>query len=164
MQPWELIVYTACIELKTNRAHNEVVNRHRRYTNRQRRLDRLMSKIRDSCAPLVKVTTLHREPNPSQRGGMPFTLEPRVVEIAAPFPSTIDALKWPLLKGMVEKDTSVEEMEQTFNQRRDEIDRAISEWNAKVEQDVFDIWDEGRAEEASAGRVEGSTRKPGASN
>ncbi|CUA68371.1 hypothetical protein RSOLAG22IIIB_07886 [Rhizoctonia solani] len=43
-----------------------------------------------------------------------------------------DVHKWPIIKSLLEADTSADQLEQDFNVRREEIDTMVSEWRDKL--------------------------------
>lgn len=84
----------------------------------------------------------------------------RRTNIDMPFPTTAEILTWPMIKEIVEVDRPVEELEDVFNQSRDEIDQAISDWRAKVDQDVLETWhrEPGESSSSNAGGSKGKRR------
>lgn len=86
-------------------------------------------------------------------------IQPHINIISMPFPTTAELLTWPIVKEMVENDTSVEELEEKFKERRGDIDQALSSWKEKVLRDVLDIWRKGSEEKPSQATSGGTKGK-----
>lgn len=65
-------------------------------------------------------------------------------KICTAFPTPTEALTIPVVKEQIEKDISVVAIRQNLIDLEMEIHQAIVDWQAKVRQDLFEIWDQGR--------------------
>lgn len=121
--------------LKSNRTHHEKEERENRFTERQRHVHNVFSKIRTSLPPLVTVEVVWPSDEQDEH-----PKNPRLSRVDMPFPTTAELLTWPAIREMVEVDRSVEEMEKAFNEDWQEISKVITGWRKKVPKDVVDIW------------------------
>ncbi|CAE6475424.1 unnamed protein product [Rhizoctonia solani] len=64
----------------------------------------------------------------SSSGNIDVTLPPSHVILTDIFPDIVDALEWPVVKALYETDALVDVMEESFVERRSEIDAAIADW------------------------------------
>ncbi|KAG8792366.1 hypothetical protein FRC12_006292 [Ceratobasidium sp. 428] len=76
-------------------------------------------------------------------------LAPDNIDVKAerPFPTMAEFLAWPMVKSIVENDTSADDAERSFNDIREEFSRAVVEWRDKIEQDLIDKWNAGQPED-----------------
>ncbi|KAG9118263.1 hypothetical protein FRC07_007307 [Ceratobasidium sp. 392] len=141
--------------LKSNRKHNEVIDKKNRRYARISRLREIVDKIRLALPPLVHVTQKQPAENDSTNEAGTSTAPAfpapssnrHDVKAEIPFPSIAELLTWPIIEDVIETDTQPEEVEASFNEIRDEFDQAVIEWREKVEQDLVDIWNAGRTED-----------------
>lgn len=137
--------------LEANRAHNEELDRKKRLAERERHVHDLFNKIRNSLPPLVEITAAWPDEEDNVDATSKHVADPRTTRTDTPFPTTAELLTWASIQEIVEVDTSLEEVEDAFNQRRGEIDEAISDWRDRVLQDVLDIWHKAPEEKSTAG-------------
>ena len=157
-QVWKNVYPKLVPLLESNRAHNKERDHLQRLAQRQLHVHRLLNKIRTSFPPLVKVKVAW-----SDNGEHDNSSDLRSTRIDMPFPTTAELLTWPVIKDLIESDSSAKEVEKVLNQRRGDIDQALSDWRAKVVQDVLDVWFQEPEEESSIARAGGSRGKQRAS-
>ncbi|CAE7195526.1 unnamed protein product [Rhizoctonia solani] len=94
------------------------------------RLSRLLSALNKSLPPLVTLELRRLGKPPCMEYPCPpldYTELKKVSQEVA-FPGIGDVHKWPVIKSLLEADITADELEETFNARREEIDAMIDEW------------------------------------
>lgn len=124
--------------LETNRAHNEAMDRKNWLDKRQRRADDLFYNIRKSFPPFVEIQPIWPKFNSASEPN--YLDEPKKIRINMPFPATAELLTWFIIQEIIEGDTSTKEMVKELKSRRADIDQALSDWRAKMVQDLLEIW------------------------
>lgn len=154
---WDNIYPKLVPLLETNRDYNNEKDRKRNLAKRQGLIHDWFSKIRSSSGYLAVATVSWTKDTEGDVSAYHRAREPSKAYIHKPFPTTAEVLRWPLVKEMIDDNTSVEEMENVFNKRRSEVDQALSDWRSKVVQDSSDIWSKGSTK-PGAGGSEGADR------
>ncbi|KAG9120252.1 hypothetical protein FRC07_004329 [Ceratobasidium sp. 392] len=141
--------------LESNQVYNAHVDKYNRKHDRIVRIDELVTKIKQALPPLVHVTS-KRAVNESDANG-PSTsstsnqtvsgLNNIDLKVEMPFRPIAEILTWPMIEDIIKNDTSLEESETSFNAIREEFNLAVVEWRDRVEQELINIWNSGRAEE-----------------
>ncbi|CAE6422560.1 unnamed protein product [Rhizoctonia solani] len=149
--------------LKSNRAYHDRVEKESRRRARIKKLRGLADSIRQALPPLVHLTLKPPEDNETTGSSAPPARASSVPEypdknVDQPFPAMTELLTWPMIKNIVDDDTSPEDAETRFGEVRAEFDQAVVEWREKIEQDLVEIWHAGRDEDRED-QVESSTRK-----
>ncbi|QRV86995.1 hypothetical protein RhiJN_15013 [Ceratobasidium sp. AG-Ba] len=144
--------------LDDNHEYHERIGRLRRKQGRLDVLQSVVSKMRKELPPLVHVTaklpSSPHDPNSSavSTPGVSAT-KYHDIKIDMPFPSTDELLRWPIIKGIIKDDITPEEASAKFSELSQELDQAVSEWRAEVEEDLIDIWEAGEEAETAPGPV-----------
>ncbi|QRW01069.1 hypothetical protein RhiLY_00066 [Ceratobasidium sp. AG-Ba] len=127
--------------LTANREYHERREREKRRTRRVNKIQDLTMAMQNALPPLVRVT-MNRTVEGSSSEPLPAVLTANYpdTKVDYPFPSSAELLGWPMIKNIVEEDSSPEDAEAKFAAIRDDVDRAIVEWRNKVEQGLVDIW------------------------
>ncbi|KAJ1300168.1 hypothetical protein OPQ81_011920 [Rhizoctonia solani] len=102
----------------------------------ERRIDRL------DCLPQL-LSTLERQTPPLisfeiGEYGNPRSSRTRTVTQELAFPDMVDTLRWPVVKSLLEADTTADEFEQAFYSHRAEIDALVVEWRNKLHKRMVD--------------------------
>ncbi|KAG8787752.1 hypothetical protein FRC12_015312 [Ceratobasidium sp. 428] len=131
--------------LESNHEYHQRIDRIKRKRGRHSLFHDMVYKMRKGVPPLVHVTA--RQPSEVDDSGSStasvseaLTLSDRDVKIEMLFPSSDELLRWPVIKRILRKDTSLEEARIKLKQVWDEIEQAIVEWREDVEQDLIEIW------------------------
>ncbi|CAE6512119.1 unnamed protein product, partial [Rhizoctonia solani] len=124
--------------LESNRTYNERADKETRLRERTQKLYSIVSNIRHALPPLVHLTL--KPPAEDNTSDEPGTPTPTVSSQAfsnedypdfkaeLPFPTMAELLTWPMIKRLVDTDTSSEDLETNFEEIRDEFDQAVVEW------------------------------------
>ncbi|CAE6448143.1 hypothetical protein ACGC1H_001100 [Rhizoctonia solani] len=98
------------------------------------RLYRLLSALRKSNPPLVsfKLRRLGKPPCTEYPCPPLDYTELRKITHEVAFPGVGGVHKWPVIKSLLDADTTADELEQAFNARRGEIDAMVTEWRDKL--------------------------------
>ncbi|EUC62643.1 hypothetical protein RSOL_424590 [Rhizoctonia solani AG-3 Rhs1AP] len=137
--------------LKSNQTYNDELDKKNRRRDRINKLQALVASIRTALPPLVhlvrKTSPTDPEPSPPNTSSTPSTAVNTDFTVEQPFPSTNELLTWPMIKDIVDDDTSLAQVETRFNEIRDEFDQRVLEWRDKIERDLVAIWNGGREDE-----------------
>ncbi|QRV72013.1 hypothetical protein RhiJN_00027 [Ceratobasidium sp. AG-Ba] len=138
--------------LKANREHREILERQQRLWKRIQKMQTMATSLRDELPPFITVSRLDTPEAPSSEpstSSIPLVsnLGRRDLTIRFSFPNVPELLSWPMIKDIIEEDTSPEAAEIRLTAIRDDVARAVVEWRNKLEQDLVDIWNTGRIEE-----------------
>ncbi|QRV86990.1 hypothetical protein RhiJN_15008 [Ceratobasidium sp. AG-Ba] len=135
--------------LKANREHRELLERQQRRWKRIQRMQTMATSLRDELPPFITVSRLYTPEVPSSEpstSSMVSNFGRRDLTIRFSFPNVPELLSWPMIKDIIEEDTSPEEAESKLTAIREDVARAVVEWRNKLEQDLVDIWNTGRIE------------------
>ncbi|KAG8698583.1 hypothetical protein FRC11_014326, partial [Ceratobasidium sp. 423] len=148
--------------LESNRAYNDRVEKESRRHARIKKLQGLADSIRQALPPLVHLTLKPSEATGSSASPARPSSAPKYPDknIDQPFPAMTELLTWPMIKNIVDDDTSPEDAETRFGEVRAEFDQAVVEWREKIEQDLVEIWHANRDEDrGDQVKFKSSTRK-----
>ncbi|QRV86992.1 hypothetical protein RhiJN_15010 [Ceratobasidium sp. AG-Ba] len=111
----------------------------------------MATSLRDELPPFITVSRLDTPEAPSSESSTSSTplasnLGRRDLKIGFSFPNVPELLSWPMIKDIIEEDTSPEQAESKLTAIRDDVARAVVEWRNKLEQDLVDIWNAGQTE------------------
>ncbi|KDN42434.1 hypothetical protein RSAG8_06751, partial [Rhizoctonia solani AG-8 WAC10335] len=98
------------------------------------RLSRLLSALKKGNPLLVafKLERLGKLPCTEYPCPPPDYTELKNVSHEVAFPAIADVHQWPVIKSLLDADTTADELEQGFNARREEIDAMVIEWRDKL--------------------------------
>ncbi|KAG9075039.1 hypothetical protein FS749_013334 [Ceratobasidium sp. UAMH 11750] len=137
--------------LGSNRTFNDAADKAKRRHDRISKLEELVTNIRSALPPLVHVTLKRQgssEPSTSAAPNHSGVLADYPdVKVEMPFPAMAELLTWPIIKNIIDQDTLPEDAEASFEGIREEFNLAVVEWRDKIEQDLIEIWNAGRAED-----------------
>ncbi|CAE6471514.1 unnamed protein product [Rhizoctonia solani] len=138
--------------LKSNQTYNDELDKKNRRRDRIKKLQALLASIMSALPPLVhlvrKTSSIGPESSSPHTSSTPFTNTANSdFKVEQPFPSINELLTWPMIKDIVDDDTSLEQVETRFSKIRDEFDRGVLEWRDKIERDLVAIWTDGREDE-----------------
>ncbi|EUC55285.1 hypothetical protein RSOL_107910 [Rhizoctonia solani AG-3 Rhs1AP] len=160
--------------LESNRTYNERADKETRLRERTQKLYSIVSNIRHALPPLVHLTL--KPPAEDNTSDEPGTPTPTVSSQAfsnedypdfkaeLPFPTMAELLTWPMIKRLVDTDTSSEDLETNFEEIRDEFDQAVVEWREKIERDLVEIWNANQDEVEDKPEPSTSRRRKGKQN
>ncbi|CAE6379441.1 unnamed protein product [Rhizoctonia solani] len=120
-----------CVQFLQDRVKTE---REKQKELRFNRLNRLLSALKKDSPPLVAFDL-------RRLGKPPFTEYPcppldytelKKISHETAFPGMADVHKWPIIRSLLEADTTADQLEQDFNSRREEIDTMVSQWRDKL--------------------------------
>ncbi|CAE6473821.1 unnamed protein product [Rhizoctonia solani] len=113
--------------LETNRDERLAMERETRKRGRRARLSELFLEIKKVNSPDLEL----QAPNPITR--LSNTIPTIDFTHREPFPDFPHTLDWPLVQNLYETDSSVTEMEATFEENRDEIEALVTEWKDRIQ-------------------------------
>ncbi|CAE6469350.1 unnamed protein product [Rhizoctonia solani] len=116
--------------LEANREARLQMERDSRKSQRQLRLSELFLEIKQKDPSVLQL----KAPNPVTRltnAGSTISFTYR-----NPFPDLCHALHWPLVKDLYETDSTVEEMEARFEEKREEVEGLVTEWQNRIQSQV----------------------------
>ncbi|KDN44214.1 hypothetical protein RSAG8_05687, partial [Rhizoctonia solani AG-8 WAC10335] len=119
--------------LQTNREERLHVERVARKVSRRARLSELIHGIKDQNSAKLQFEV--RRPVPLPSGPKPTT----TVTLQTPFPDFTYTLEWPVVKNLHETDSTVAEMEASFEERREEIEALVAEWQNRIQSHLANL-------------------------
>ncbi|QRV86987.1 hypothetical protein RhiJN_15005 [Ceratobasidium sp. AG-Ba] len=137
--------------LEANRAYDDQIDRDKRRSAREHKLERLVTCVRLELPPLMTLSpksflpqssssrgTLSEHATPDRSEGLRGGPSVRVVDM--PFPTMADILTWPMVVDLLDQELSLEEFKNEFKAMRKIFDQSVAAWRAGIEQELVDIW------------------------
>ncbi|KAG8726184.1 hypothetical protein FRC11_000654, partial [Ceratobasidium sp. 423] len=112
--------------LETNREERLSMERDTRRSERKNRLVDLFLDIQKKDSSVLEL----KAPNPVLR--LSSTMPTISFTHRGPFPDLAHTFDWPVVKNLYETDSSVEDMEATFEEHREEIEAMVAEWRDRI--------------------------------
>ncbi|KAH7332971.1 hypothetical protein B0J17DRAFT_677073 [Rhizoctonia solani] len=132
--------------LEANREARQKMERDSRKSERQFRLSELFLDIKQKDPSVLQL----KAPNPVAR--LSSTMATISFTYRGPFPDFCHTLDWPLIKDLYETDSTVEEMEARFEEKRQEIEGLVTQWQNRIQSQLVSRLREGYANQGETVR------------
>ncbi|CCO38126.1 hypothetical protein BN14_12291 [Rhizoctonia solani AG-1 IB] len=141
--------------LESNKAYNDRVDNRAQRRARIKKLEPLVGNIRTALPPLVRLV---RKGSSTATSSTSSPTRDSDIKVEQRFPSICEILTWPIIKSIVDENISPEEVEQKFNEVKDQFEQEVGEWRDRIEQELVDIWNADHKTSGNRGKGKGKGR------